>query len=292
MFYERKVIIMVIALAMSIFLLPGHGNAMTPDGFPEPLGTIKRPNRGIPVIQEDGKTIFIECTAAPDAMNWDAGISTREGFSLPLTIVSARYGEQMIHNNMMTGWLIEAEISMDTPEELYDLTVSYFSGGQTVRETNERAVKVVHAFKGHFHFVHLSDTHLFYDGFMNIMMRRIIDEINLIDPIFVIITGDVADHKQAVSKIHYILKEFDVPVYCIPGNHDIYWSWWPFSFWGDYYWQLYYSFTCGCHEDLSITAPVIVSVLIIYGRTAGSMQTKPRWPGLRRISVHFLQTPK
>jgi len=262
-----KTIFFVFCFAVFSGLLYSEGGT---DPLPKPLGILKLPNSGYPVIRKNGDSFFIESTAPSAAMNWEAGISTREGYTLPLIIESAQYGDELIYHNTRTGWLIQAKIQKiqipglpgKAPEDLYDLTVGFTiqkPGGSSllVSETNPRSVKVVNRFDDrNFYFVHMSGPHLFFDGFADVNLRRLAGEINLINPSFVVITDDVSHLKQGTSKVDLILRAFDVPVFLCPGNHDFDWGTFP-ERWENYYWQSYHSFEYGRIHFIAFSDPAM-----------------------------------
>lgn len=104
-----------------------------------------------------------------------------------------------------------------TPEGVYDLHIDLGVGYQTVK----RAVKVVREFKDRIRVVHLSN--------MNIGLptapdfdRRLIDEINLLAPDFIIATGDFFASKEDADwpKLKEFLAAFNAPCYVLCGDND------------------------------------------------------------------------
>ena len=125
---------------------------------------------------------------------------------------------------------IKAKIPEIAHPELYNLTV--IVDGISRKET--RAIKVVENISGNFKFAHISDLHVGDPRGLRINLKekigsraikKCIEEINLIQPDFVIITGDLvfgARYEEEYEKLYEILQEFDVPTYICPGNHDGY----------------------------------------------------------------------
>ena len=74
-----------------------------------------------------------------------------------------------------------------------------------------------------FSFVHISDPHLGVVGAADARFARQAEQINRMKPDFVVLTGDLtyglSDRHMAV--IDAELKQFQVPVKLIPGNHDV-----------------------------------------------------------------------
>jgi hypothetical protein len=127
---------------------------------------------------------------------------------------------------------------------LYDLCVTADNG---ICDTAFQAVKIVPTRKLDYYFIQVTDphlpTHLFYtnpaypgDSSSMNDLRAIIDDINLLNPEFVLLTGDLINEGELETPFYYngeyldqkyysraqrILREFKVPVYLTSGNHDI-----------------------------------------------------------------------
>jgi len=95
--------------------------------------------------------------------------------------------------------IISVRIPPSAPQELYDVQV--YSGGQHV--VSEKSVQVVRAFKAAHRFIHISDPHVSRqwvgtatDGYAKELelLNAFIQVANIIDPDFVIITGDLIHH--------------------------------------------------------------------------------------------------
>ena len=201
--------------------IPGIGDTLT---------VIQRPLLNIPAIVRPGDALTIECDAHPTVTGWSAEL-VRGGASVPLEIVSASYDASTL------WWSVEAAVPAVPVYGLYDLTVSAAGG---ILDTTRHAVKVIEQYKRDYYFVHITDTHLpthryYYqsgaetDSSEMIDLRRVIDDINIINPEFVLITGDYINegeledflNRRYYSKAQRLLTEFDVPTYLIAGNHDI-----------------------------------------------------------------------
>ena len=69
-------------------------------------------------------------------------------------------------------------------------------------------------------FVHLTDIHHKGD---EAYLRRVVAEVNRLKPDFACFTGDLVEEAKFVPPALEILREVQVPLYGIPGNHD-HWS--------------------------------------------------------------------
>ncbi len=154
---------------------------------------------------------------------------------------------------------INVNVPKYIPIELYNLTIS--SGRFSL--TEPRAVSIVDKIDGNFTFVHMTDLHIGDPRGMKVSIRetigwkavkKCIEEINLLHPDFVVITGDLTfgqlypfEYSFEYKKLYGILQRFDVPTFLCPGNHDGYIKSGQdgFQFWEEYFGSLYYSFDYG-----------------------------------------------
>jgi len=194
------------------------------------LTVIQRPLVNIPSIVAEGDTMTIDCEASPGTSGWAAEL-VYGSITVPMTVLSSTY------NSSTEWWEIDVQVPVVPVYELYDLRVTA-SGG--IDDTTWDAVRVVSAFKSDYYFVHITDTHLptslyyYEDGADTDSsevedLRAIIQDVNLINPEFVVLTGDFINEgeleefldKKYFSRTQALLREFKVPVYLTSGNHDI-----------------------------------------------------------------------
>lgn len=194
------------------------------------LTVIQRPLLNIPEIVRPGDTIRIECEADPGTSGWSAELLHGE-ISIPLSLVGSAYDAST------SWWEIEALTPFVDVYDLYDLVVKANGG---IDDTTKHAVKIIEDFKSDYYFVHVTDphlpTHLYYyeegadtDTSEIVDMREVIKDINIINPEFVLLTGDLMNEGELedyLSKRYYtraqrLLQEFQVPFYLTSGNHDI-----------------------------------------------------------------------
>ncbi|MFC1618876.1 metallophosphoesterase [Candidatus Neomarinimicrobiota bacterium] len=194
------------------------------------LTVIQRPLLNIPSIVVPGQELEIICLAPESTVDWEAEL-IHPSLNIPLSITSAQY------DGNLQRWYLSALIPEPGLYELFDLKVTA-SGG--LEDITRHSVQLIRQYKDSYYFVHISDTHLpttYYvyepesltDSSSMIDFRAVIDDINLIRPEFVLLTGDVIhegeledyQERRYYTKAQRILAELEVPVYVVAGNHDI-----------------------------------------------------------------------
>ncbi|MBN2170235.1 MAG: metallophosphoesterase [Candidatus Krumholzibacteriota bacterium] len=225
-------------LAVAAALALAAGPAFAPPApaaersFPlgDTLTVIRRPLLNIPAIVQPGDTLRIHCAADPGTTGWQAEL--RFGAILvPLDVIDAAYDASTL------WWTLAVRLPGACLHELYDLRVAA-SGG--VEDVTANAVRVIPGFREDFYFVHVTDPHLPDPHFSSDGaqpedsaamddLREVIEDINLMNPEFVLLTGDLVNEGEledymewrAYSRSQRLLTELEVPVYLTSGNHDL-----------------------------------------------------------------------
>lgn len=211
-----------------------HHFALSPTDTIPPKGdtltVIQRPLLNIPALITTGDTLDIECQADPATTGWAAQLQY-ELNQVPLTILSSSYDATTL------WWTLEAQIPAVSLYELYDLIVTADGG---IADTTQNAVRVIPEFRDDYYFVHITDTHLpthlYYfeqgadtDSSEMVDLREVMADINIINPEFVLLTGDVINegeledylNRRYYTRTQRLLAESQVPIYVTSGNHDI-----------------------------------------------------------------------
>jgi len=194
------------------------------------LTVIQRPLLNVPAIVTAGDTMTIECEAGPGTSGWAAELQ-RDGVQVPMSLLSSAYDAST------TWWNLQVLVPPVPVYELYHLAVTANGG---IDDLTWNAVRVIPEFKDDYYFVHVTDphlvTHLYYyengadtDTSEIVDLREVINDINIINPEFVLITGDLVNEgeleefldKQYYTRSQALLTEFEVPVYLTSGNHDL-----------------------------------------------------------------------
>jgi len=242
-----------------------HDVPVLPDIFPK-IQTILSPLHSQPAIITDGSSLTIELDPAragtPDVADVSAELLASFGearASIPLTASSSAYDvpSRLWPDRTVHAFTLAVPSFAGTfVEDLYDLTVSYGNG----TDTQHRAVKVIDDYPEDFTFAVLADPSVgdprpvqegaedllatgSPDSLLDKTLRtignpmdedrwaalgRAIDEINLLQPDFVLVAGDLTfaiyprPFNVEYEDAYRILSRLKVPAYLSPGNHDLY----------------------------------------------------------------------
>ena len=194
------------------------------------LTVIQHPILNIPEIVIPGETMVITCLAPPGTSAWNAYlVHGAKTISLPISSV-----EQVTTPDR---WLLHTTIPNVAVYELYNLRVTA-SGG--IDDTTRNAVHVVPSRKTNYYFAHITDLHMptrIYwpepgfdtDSLSVVDFRAVMDDLNLIRPEFVLITGDIINEGELENFagqhwygwVQKVFSELEIPFYLTSGNHDI-----------------------------------------------------------------------
>ena len=201
-----------------------------PVGRGDTLTVVMRPIITVPEIVLGGGSFPIEAIASPLTTGWTARIG-RGSATYELPIEAAAYEQNY------ERWFLTAAVPEGLPEEVYDLVVEA-SGG--ICDTVAHCVAVRDSIPSDFYFAQITDTHLpthlFYgsegwdtDESEMADMRAVIEDLNLANPAFVLLTGDLVNEGEAedfmghraFTKTQALLEELTMPVFAVIGNHDV-----------------------------------------------------------------------
>lgn len=206
---------------------PSHGKARIAVG--DTLTVIQRPLLSIPTIVTAGSAFTISCAADPATTGWAASLRGDEG-ETTLIITGASYDASTL------WWSLVAEVPLGTVARLYDLCLTADGG---LLDDTHNSVRVLEHFENSYYFIHITDshlpTHLYWDGWdmadsnATEDLREVIEDINIINPEFVLHTGDLVNEgeledyedRRVYTRAKQLLGELTVPVYMVAGNHDL-----------------------------------------------------------------------
>ncbi|MFN0149783.1 MAG: metallophosphoesterase [bacterium] len=221
-------LVVLIALVTLIAVFsPRAAHAFT---YGDTLTTIWRPIVNIPAIHTPAETLNVIANAPSGATGWAATLR-RGSLVYPLTTASLAY------DATYQRWNLRFRLPASAPDILYDLIVTRSAAAS---DTARSAVRLVNARKSSFYFLQISDTHLvthlyYYESGADTDtsemadFQAVIDDINLINPEYVVHTGDLINEgelEEFLGKFYWSrsqakMYEFAVPFYLISGNHDI-----------------------------------------------------------------------
>ena len=131
----------------------------------------------------------------------------------------------------------QATLPSDMIYGLYDLNIN--CSDTSKNDESRHAIYVIPEYKKEFTIVHVTDTHLpskYYWGDEGLEadsseiedFRAVIKDINIINPDFVIHTGDLINDGEiealgvpSISRAKKLMYELNVPLYLVAGNHDL-----------------------------------------------------------------------
>ncbi|MDY0151223.1 MAG: metallophosphoesterase [Candidatus Cloacimonas sp.] len=204
-----------------------NGNYNSPG---DKLTVIQQPILNIPAIQIPQESMPITCLAPQNTTGFNAWLlHGNKRISLPIT--SATWATNP------NRWVLQTIIPQVAVFELYDLEVNADGG---IHDISRNAVSIVPSRKTNYYFVHITDLHmpnrLFYpnpgwdtDSTEVVDFRAVMDDINIIRPEFVLLTGDLVNEGEIENFNNQywfgwaqkVISELQVPVYLTTGNHDI-----------------------------------------------------------------------
>ena len=211
----------------------------------DPISVIQYPVTTRPAILKAGDQLSIICEASSSSSGWQARIFTDfNEVVLPVNPVFDQNTQQ---------WALSTSIPANTPFELYNLEVTAIG----INDQVKHAVKIIQNIKDNYYFVHLPDLHLpsvswigYYDDNNTVPeFLKISQELQLINPEFVIQTGDVVDNGQVEEQYQIaqeLISQLQNPIFITGGNHDLWYD-------GHENWHKYfnkvmnYSFNYGKH---------------------------------------------
>jgi len=206
-----------------------------------PSVTITSPMFGMPAfwLQGDNSTVTVKTSLPPAADTISIVLEKSNGpaaaeFELEILQVSGSESDRTI----------TVSVPDTVPVDLFDLIIEIETDNSTITDTQPNAVKVIEKMKDSFSFIHLTDIHV--DDIRGILANpaetleygviyKTIEAINLIDPEFVIITGDLVfglSYFWEYIHLYEVLQKFDVPIFLSIGNHDAINHKWPLG--GEY----------------------------------------------------------
>jgi len=208
------IVVVALLLVLSVFLIFRHKE----EAKFYPLEFIKYPTSTNPVILTAGNSFEIKVNSTPLVLGWNVSLYAKYQ-KVSALLQSEKY------DNKSKLWKLVAKVPENAITSLYNLSVRAKTKEGELEFVQPRAVQVIDSFPENFSFVHITDIHIGKLGYNTIeSFEQAINEINLINPSFVIITGDITDHdsEEEYATFYLLLQKFTVPTFVCVGNHDVY----------------------------------------------------------------------
>jgi 3',5'-cyclic AMP phosphodiesterase CpdA len=242
------------------------------------------PLMATPAIKKNGSELTVKVDSkGKEPAGWDISLNPTEAaqvegkYNLPVKSVQKGSSYWKYSSSI---YEVTVTIPEDVPEELFDLEVSYTGDGTRITDDEPNSVKVVKEYKKDFKFMHLTDIHVgsprniadpanateagMWDPDKSkrwLYLQKTIKQVNLLKPDFVVMTGDLMygqmnpqEYIYEYEETYRMLKQFNVPVYIVPGNHDYYAQDATLAdgakYWEQYFGPQYFSFDYGPYAHM------------------------------------------
>lgn len=181
--------------------------SLVPVGF-----ELVRPRLGIPEVALGGEVVRLELR---DGLPFESGDAPR------VTLVGAERIELVARELSRRGAARSFELQL--PEDLRSRAYALEVELRGVTHSHPKAVHVLDEYPEEYKIVHLADVPTFLgDGRGDVLMARIVEEVNMIAPDLVLISGDIA-YAGTWAHFHAALEhfeDFDAPLVAGIGNHE------------------------------------------------------------------------
>jgi predicted MPP superfamily phosphohydrolase len=185
-----------------------------------PLTDIRYPLGVRPVIVRPGDDFPVEVATPETASGWQVTLESPWA-TATLELKNASFSPDK------GRWTLNVTTPSGIPSLLYGIRLK-FTGGE---DFQPRAVMVVSAFKDSIKVVHLTDVHVYRSEQLFDRYRQLADEINLINPDIIVVTGDMTDsngytgdrwpESDQYPPMLDLWNSFYMPTFIVPGNHDL-----------------------------------------------------------------------
>jgi len=302
--WTTAVTMLAAVLLMVALMLPGCGgeeaapveDKTSEEVYPK-IKQIIYPTLGYPCIVRAGEEFTMEvdftqndpaAAQAQSVENWRVSIATSNAYvpyRADLEVTGAELGTserwpEGSGREVYDIYLVEVKVPEDVPPDLYDLEVRVKADGEEVADSQPNALSVVEEVDKNYTIVQVTDIHVYDvepgDACMSdrafhdaVYLSKAIEQINLLDPDFVVFTGDLVyaqmylpdkwppepeegePERRGSSEYDYenqwayrAMSELDAPCFYVMGNHDGYWDTQRdgYEWWTNLFGPLYYSF--------------------------------------------------
>ncbi|MHA2253539.1 MAG: metallophosphoesterase family protein, partial [Candidatus Kariarchaeaceae archaeon] len=178
-----------------------------------------------PVFATPGGSAELIVNASDSATDWAVYATGKSDTPIPLS-PSASY------DATKGQWKISVSIPSTMTLGLYDLQFDATINEGTSTKIEYHSLSVINETKDDYWFIVISDPQHFRDGSYSGgkddltgdgNVTEVFEMLNLLDPEFIIMTGDVTEWTDEVAMQNqkkWILEYLQVPIFILPGNHD------------------------------------------------------------------------
>lgn len=209
----RLFMILLVALALPVVIFAAPVQR---------VNEIQKPLLSVPAIVKAGEAFDLVLKA---------GAKEVAGAEMSGTVMDAYRVELHLEKQSAAGdeILYSAAVPADSPDVLYDLTVTFDDGSS---DTQLHSVKVVKEFKKDFDFVHITDIHFNVrkEGSAedaNKVRLALIEDLAKMDVEFVLFSGDLGLNPETYDEDYMygydvFTRQMTLPMFMVPGNHEMY----------------------------------------------------------------------
>ncbi len=179
--------------------------------------SIQWPKIGNPAFVLNGSYFEVRLKGPPDILSWNINLY-REYLEQDLEF------DTPVRNDSTGFWHINVSIPTESPTELFDLKISMSDGVISNTLVERNAVQIRDVFPSNLTLFHITDSHI-----SSVPTER---DSRLLSALYqasaagadmVVISGDLVDDGSIVAfeRFTNLISQSSVPVFVIPGNHDV-----------------------------------------------------------------------
>lgn len=266
----KKLCILLICTLLILTITPTNATTPTTDEQELPtqaLAKLTYPLHSIPALTEANQALDI--TIQTTATITDAALQLETAYEPVVNTYTI--APTSINQNADTATLTII-IPEEAQPELYNLTATLTTASGELQVHQPRCINIYEDINDTFTFIHITDFHVGdfrglpenpHETLKHRNIKKCIEEINLLHPDFVIISGDLVfgqihpfDYLYEYPLCYNMLQQIDVPTFLVPGNHDGYHHIVldGLDLWNDYFGPHYHSFNYGDYHFIGLNS--------------------------------------
>ncbi|MHA1908256.1 MAG: metallophosphoesterase family protein [Candidatus Thorarchaeota archaeon] len=197
--------------------VPSSLLAIPSQGVSVENSSIQWPKIGNPAIVLNGSSVEIRVSGPTSISSWSISLY-REYLEHDIDF------ETPLRNDSTGIWHINASIPTDSHNELFDLRISISDGVSSNELVERNAVQIRYSFPSDIVIFHITDTHISsIPTDLDTRLLLALYQASAARADLVIISGDLVDEGRIVAfeRFSDLISQSSVPVFVIPGNHDV-----------------------------------------------------------------------